>query len=216
VRAIGPDGDGDGQVDQFDNCRDAPNADQADLDLDGDGDKCDPDRDGDGVFDFFAGIDNCPTVANPGQADADGDKIGDACDPTPLPPPPSPTSVPPAPTPLNARPISAVLRFASRAVTLSRSRVATLGTVACPAASTCRATAPRTVRIRIRGRRYTITFLGSGPIAAGRSASLRAKFPKAAANRLGTRTVGLSFRLTTVVNGVSSSLTVRSTVKGRR
>jgi hypothetical protein len=43
-----PDADADGVPDETDNCADAPNADQADLDHDGRGDACDNDIDGDG------------------------------------------------------------------------------------------------------------------------------------------------------------------------
>ena len=73
-----PDSDNDGIVDSADNCPDAANPGQADLDGDGLGDVCDPDRDGDGVAN---GADNCIDVANAGQVDTDGDGVGDACDP---------------------------------------------------------------------------------------------------------------------------------------
>ena len=48
---VGPNGDpdGDGVINAIDNCPFAPNAGQADNDLDGLGERCDPDRDGDGV-----------------------------------------------------------------------------------------------------------------------------------------------------------------------
>ncbi len=75
------DTDGDGRVNEIDNCPDVANANQADSDGDGVGDVCDTttptDNDGDGVSN---GIDNCPAVANANQADRDGDGIGDACD----------------------------------------------------------------------------------------------------------------------------------------
>lgn len=58
------DSDGDGTVDDCDNCPDLPNPDQSDLDLDGLGDACD----------------NCPDEVNPDQMDTDGDGFGDACD----------------------------------------------------------------------------------------------------------------------------------------
>jgi hypothetical protein len=61
----------------LDNCKEAPNADQADLDNDGDGDACDDDDDGDGVDDA---ADNCDLNGNADQADGDGDDVGDACD----------------------------------------------------------------------------------------------------------------------------------------
>lgn len=77
----------------WDNCVDVPNPDQADLDGDGEGDACETDTDGDGVNDLNLldqPLDNCPLVPNgvneadvPGvgnQTDSDNDGIGDACD----------------------------------------------------------------------------------------------------------------------------------------
>ncbi len=58
------DRDGDGILDESDNCPTIANPDQLDSDSDGIGDACD----------------NCPTVHNPIQSDTDGDGIGDACD----------------------------------------------------------------------------------------------------------------------------------------
>ncbi|RLG71640.1 MAG: hypothetical protein DRO11_04055 [Methanobacteriota archaeon] len=78
--------DGDGILDDRDNCPSRYNPLQEDSDGDGLGDKCDncrytanPDqRDGDvdGVGDI---CDVCPVVYNPGQRDTDGSGVGDAC-----------------------------------------------------------------------------------------------------------------------------------------
>jgi hypothetical protein len=76
--ACDADDDGDGADDLADNCPQAPNADQADLDGDGKGDACDPDPDGDTFF--GAQGDNCPQAFNPDQRDQDDDGLGDACD----------------------------------------------------------------------------------------------------------------------------------------
>ena len=69
--------DGDGVVNEEDNCVYDLNADQEDTDEDDFGNACDPDDDNDTVLDAD---DNCPFVANPDQADADEDGIGDECD----------------------------------------------------------------------------------------------------------------------------------------
>ena len=73
----GDDADGDGVVDDLDNCVNVANADQADHDGDGLGDACDDDADGDGVLDTE---DNCVGTYNPEQVDLDGDGVGDGCD----------------------------------------------------------------------------------------------------------------------------------------
>ena len=68
--------DGDGILNDVDNCPNKANADQKDTDGDGKGDVCD-DSDGDGVFDD---ADNCINTANTDQVDLDKDGIGDVCD----------------------------------------------------------------------------------------------------------------------------------------
>lgn len=83
----GPDGDGDGVGDDWDNCPVLANPDQDDYDLDDIGDLCDLCTDSDGDNFGNPGFplnecdeDNCPDVYNPGQEDSDGDGIGDVCD----------------------------------------------------------------------------------------------------------------------------------------
>lgn len=104
------DTDGDGIIDEQDNCPRAVNSDQADTDNNGVGDACEPDplecmtdadcfvgevcanntciqdnthgdTDGDGIVDAQ---DNCPMTPNSDQADADNDGVGDACDQEPV------------------------------------------------------------------------------------------------------------------------------------
>ena len=73
-----PDSDGDGVLNNDDNCPGVANANQANADGDSEGDACDNDDDNDGLAD---GIDNCPVDANASQANSDGASDGgDACD----------------------------------------------------------------------------------------------------------------------------------------
>jgi len=72
------DTDGDGLLNEDDNCPDRPNPDQANADGDDEGDVCDLDWDNDGLFNVVQ--DNCPLIANPNQEDVDSDGVGDACD----------------------------------------------------------------------------------------------------------------------------------------
>ena len=71
------DSDGDGVGDVCDNCPLVGNYYQSDLDHDGQGDLCDDDIDGDG---YANEVDNCELTYNPDQTDSDGDGIGDACE----------------------------------------------------------------------------------------------------------------------------------------
>ena len=70
------DTDGDGVVDELDNCVNVKNPEQIDIDGNKKGDKCD-DFDKDGVINDK---DNCPNHPNYKQIDTDGDNIGDVCD----------------------------------------------------------------------------------------------------------------------------------------
>ena len=56
------DRDGDGRLDNMDNCPKTSNAEQADADGDGWGDVCDSDMDNDGLLNE---VDSCPLVSNP-------------------------------------------------------------------------------------------------------------------------------------------------------
>ncbi|MBI2345805.1 MAG: thrombospondin type 3 repeat-containing protein [Deltaproteobacteria bacterium] len=67
------DTDGDGVPDQFDNCDQLANPDQANLDGDSFGDACDNDLDADGLANE---ADNCPRAANIKQEDADRNRPG--------------------------------------------------------------------------------------------------------------------------------------------
>ncbi|PXY75347.1 MAG: hypothetical protein CXX80_05075 [Methanobacteriota archaeon] len=70
------DTDGDGLVDQLDNCANISNLDQADLDGDGIGDVCDDDIDGDGIDND---VDSCPQGLHGWVSGIDNDNDADGC-----------------------------------------------------------------------------------------------------------------------------------------
>lgn len=73
--------DGDAVRDRQDNCVDASNPLQSDIDNDGIGDSCDTRDDRDTDLDAIVNFsDNCPEVQNFFQLDLDGNGIGDACE----------------------------------------------------------------------------------------------------------------------------------------
>jgi hypothetical protein len=81
------DRDGDGVVDNLDNCPNVPNPEQEDDDQDDVGNVCDncPDTPNsgqeDGDLDAVGDVcDNCPDTSNPGQEDDDQDDVGNVCD----------------------------------------------------------------------------------------------------------------------------------------
>jgi hypothetical protein len=71
------DNDGDGILNDDDNCIEFYNPSQEDIDDDSIGDPCDDDQDGDGIPNE---TDNCSSVFNTNQLDSDNDGAGDACD----------------------------------------------------------------------------------------------------------------------------------------
>ena len=76
--------DGDGVLNDNDNCPQTPNGNQLNTDGDTEGDACDLDDDNDGIRDYHddgTRWDNCRVVHNPDQLDSDGDGRGDACPP---------------------------------------------------------------------------------------------------------------------------------------
>ena len=76
VVILTPDSDGDGILDNSDNCPNDSNPDQNDFDADGLGDACDPDDDNDGVDDSNDAFPFDPTESD----DNDGDGVGDSAD----------------------------------------------------------------------------------------------------------------------------------------
>ena len=141
-------------------------------------------------------------------------KVTGATPPTP-PAPTPPVVVPPPPaTPPVPTATITVTRGAAR---LSRTRIATLATILCPASANvpCRLIAPKTLKIKIKRKTFTVKILVAGSIPRGGRVSLRTQLTAAARRRLGRTTVTIKVPISTVVNGVSRRTTVTARVTGR-
>ncbi len=119
---------------------------------------------------------------------------------------------PPLPAPRAAAPR---LTIPKAALTLTRTRRATIATVACAkGGAACTLTAPTRVVVKIGGKRSTATVTAPKRIAAGKRGVVRLRLTKAAAARLaGTRAV-VSVRLTVASGGTKTARTVKVTLKG--
>ncbi|MBB4665059.1 HtaA domain-containing protein [Conexibacter arvalis] len=129
--------------------------------------------------------------------------------------PGSPTDQPrpPAPGPPGGTVKRPVLR-AVRAARLNRSGVATVATVACPrGGGACRVRVPRTIRVRVAGRRYGVRLLAPKTVRAGRRAAVRVRLSRAARTRLAGRRLAIRFTLRASVRSATVRRTIRVRVK---
>lgn len=122
----------------------------------------------------------------------------------PLPkPPPTTTTTSTTPTVL---PKPASVTAAKKAVKLSKLRRASVATIRCPAVS-CTIRVPKSVKVRIRGKRYALSVSAPRSLAAGRSGTVRVTVPKAAAKRLGKRTLKFFLVLEVASTGATTTTT---------
>ena len=105
------------------------------------------------------------------------------------------------------------LKLARRAVTVNAKRLATLGTLTCPAGPACTVTAPRRVTVTIARRRYRLTVIVARTVRAGGSATVKVRLPKPAAKRLRGRRARVVLGLTAVAGGERLSRTIRVTIR---
>lgn len=124
---------------------------------------------------------------------------------------------PPARTPPTAT--TPGVTGARGALTLDRSRRATVATIACRAgasASACRVTTPKRVTVKIGGKRFTLTVTAPRSVAAGKRGSVRVQLPEAASARLAGKRVTVKVKLTVTSGGRKVTRTVTVTLKGAK
>jgi hypothetical protein len=156
-----------------------------------------------------------PGDADPGGQQPGGERPGGGtpATTTPVPAVPPTTSVDTAPKGPTAVP--RIVR-ATGIRRLSTRRTATIARLRCPAGGPCAVTAPRRVGVVIAGRRHVTTVATGSRVAAGRTATVRVRFGRAAARRLRGRsaTVRVRVRVRNARGARTSALRVR--VQGRR
>jgi hypothetical protein len=90
---------------------------------------------------------------------------------------------------------------------LARGGSARLGTLTCPAGASCTVTAPKRVTVTLDGHRYRVAVLAPRTIAAGRSAALGVRLPRAAVRHL--RQAGVVVRVPVAVGTARRTVAVR-------
>lgn len=144
-------------------------------------------------------------------------------DPGPQPQPPAEPEpqpqpgphVQPKPSPRPVRPATIAVR--RRALRVTRRRLVTVATLICPqGGAACTVSAPKRARIRIAGRRHTLSVLAPRRIAPGRRAALRLRLSRAAAVRLRGRRARVRLRIAIGTQGTRTVRTVAVTLRGAR
>ena len=83
--------------------------------------------------------------------------------------------------------------------------------------TTCTITAPKTVKVTIKGKRFAVKVITARTLAGGRQFVIGVRLSKAAAKRLRGRTAGISLKLTARAgNTTPTTLIVRATLKGAK
>lgn len=91
----------------------------------------------------------------------------------------------------------------SGAVSLTSKRRAVLGQLTCPVNGSCAITAPATVRVKIAGKRYTLTVNAPTLVAGGGVEDVTVVFPRAGADALRGRKVSVSINVSTTNGGLT-------------
>lgn len=118
--------------------------------------------------------------------------------------------------PVRKAPGLRITRAAGGAVTIARTRRATIATLSCPRGPRCTVRIPARARIRIAGRAYTVMLSAPRRIASGRRAAVRIRISKPAAKRLAGRRAKLSVPVKLTAGSVTKTATVLVTLRGRR
>jgi hypothetical protein len=121
----------------------------------------------------------------------------------------------PVPLPTPAPQVAPRATAVKGAVLVPRNRVATVGTLRCGSAS-CAISVPRSVKVKIAGKRYRVAVLAPKRLAAERRVKLRVKLTRAARKALAGRRAKVKFKVTAVADGRRTSKTITVTLRAGR
>jgi hypothetical protein len=123
----------------------------------------------------------------------------------------------PVPTPVATPKPTARITTRSGARKLDSKRRVTLATVGCPAGATCSVTAPKTVKVTIKSKRFTVTVVAAETLAGGRSMNVGLQLSKSAAKRLKGRTAKVTLKLSARAGTTTpTTMTVQATITGAK
>ncbi|HVX34276.1 MAG TPA: HtaA domain-containing protein [Solirubrobacterales bacterium] len=146
-----------------------------------------------------------------------------AFSPTPEPTPADPSPSQSSPTTSSSAPVQGpatvptlpTLKRSPGGAVLGRGGAARIVTVACPAAQACTLRAPRNVRFKAGGRRWSAKVIAPHWILPGRSGRVAVKVPRAALAGLAGGKAKVSLRLVLGVGSESRTQVVEATLKAR-
>lgn len=129
-----------------------------------------------------------------------------------LPNPPGGDIDPPAPP---KQPTAPVIKVVGKPVTLGAGRVARVATLRCGDAN-CRVTTPKSVKVKIKRKRYSVRVLAPKSLKAGKRGKLRIRLSKAARKALAGRRTTVKVRVTLTADGRRTTKTIKTTLKAKK
>lgn len=113
------------------------------------------------------------------------------------------------------KPANPSVKAAAKAVMVGRGRRASIATLRCGTAR-CAVKAPKSVKVKIGGKRYATKVLAPKALKAGRSGKVRVKLSKTARRALVGRRAKVKVKLTITAAGRKSIKTIRATIKAKK
>lgn len=109
----------------------------------------------------------------------------------------------------------ATVRGVAKPVTLGAGRIAKIATLRCGGAN-CAVTTPKSVKVKIKRKRYSVGVLAPRALKAGKSGQLRVKLSKAARKALAGRRTTVKVKVTLTADGRKTTKTIKATLKAKQ